>query len=58
MPHSNEWGFEMDHTIEILKSLNEETYQSKILHVIDNFNKAQTYIHPENAINEYINTNF
>jgi hypothetical protein len=58
MPHSNEWGFEMDHTIEILKSLNEETYQSKILHVIDNFNKAQTYIHPENIINEYINTNF
>lgn len=58
MPQSNEWGFDMDLTIEILRSLNEETYQSKILSVIDNFNRAQQFMHPENRINEYINSNF
>ena len=57
LPNSDEWGFDMNKTIDLLKSLDENYYQSKFNSIVDNFEKAKRYIHPENFINDYINKN-
>lgn len=58
MPNSNEHGFDMDKAIELINGLNEDYYKSKIVNVMNNFNIAQNYSHPEILINNYINFNF
>lgn len=58
LPKITEYDFDMDGATELIKSLDEELYQSKIISVMNNFNKAQTYAHPEKIINEVIEKDF
>lgn len=58
LPGINEWGFDMEESIKILDTLDENYYISKISNVTNNFITAQKYIHPENIIINYINENF
>ena len=55
---TNEWGFDMEESIKMLETLDENYYMSKISNITNNFNLAQKYIHPENLIINYINENF
>jgi hypothetical protein len=58
LPDSDEWGFDFNKTIDLLKTLNDEYYQSKMNHILDNFRRAKNYIHPEKFINDHINANY
>ena len=58
LPKITEYDFDMDGATELINSLDEELYQSKIISVMNNFNKAQTYAHPEKIINEVIDKDF
>jgi len=54
LPNIDEWGFNMDASLELISSLDENFYQSKLSSVVNNFNTAQKYIHPEKIILDYI----
>jgi len=53
-PNIDEWGFNMDVALELMSTLDDSLYQSKLSSIINNFNTAQKYIHPENFILNYI----
>jgi hypothetical protein len=54
LPNIDEWGFNMDSSLELITQLDENYYQSKLSSIINNFNTSQKYIHPENFILDYI----
>jgi len=57
LPDSNEYGFNFDDAIELISTIGEEFYNSRLMSISNNFNIAQKYIHPEAHINEHIKNN-
>ena len=53
----NEWGFDFEKLNQLLLTLTEELYLSKIPSIEKNFELAKHYIHPEKIINEYFKQN-
>jgi hypothetical protein len=57
LPYSTEYDFDFESSCNLISTLDENFYNSKLMNVSNNFNIAQKYIHPENFINEYVKNN-
>jgi hypothetical protein len=58
LPKITEYDFDMNETLKLIESCDEQLYNTKLESVINNFNEAQKYIFPEKIIQEKIENNF